>query len=151
QLEIDVYATKAPSGHQVIVEAPGKGRPLRRQVDTGREHIGSYILGGAGSGVEALIRDAQQLAHVGGPGVADAGTLAHPKPDLVLPTASRFEGNWAAPSVTGYDSSQRPRTAPVYAGYDLYGTLPSELLLGKGDNFRLITPHQTPAFDSTLP
>ncbi|HEU4706051.1 MAG TPA: neuraminidase-like domain-containing protein [Solirubrobacterales bacterium] len=155
QLEVDVFAEKVAQASQRSSKFRAKiETPLHKgafDVDNERLHIGSYVLGGAGTGIEALVRFPEQLADAGGPSVADVGTLAHPKPDLVLPTATRFDGNWAAPAKTHYDSAQRTRTAGVYAGYDLYGALPSELLLEKGDNFRLVTPHQTPAFDSSLP
>ena len=37
------------------------------------------------------------------------------------------------------------------ASYSLYGALTSERLLEQADYYRLVVPHQSPSFDSTLP
>lgn len=121
-----------------------------------RQHVAAFILGGPGSGVEAYIieRFWSGLIDIGAQ-TAGIGLLAGSliKPDLKPPTDSVFDGEWLAPDQNSehFLSSSRLRVGPMYTTYDLYGALPSEQVLGQADYYRLVTPHQTPTFDSTLP
>lgn len=119
-----------------------------------RDHVGTYLLGGAGSGVQAFLESSyfSGLDSVGGAGVTEIGELAAPvKPALTAPTSSIFDGDWLAPSSTTWVSNARPRVAQMFTSYKLYDTLPSEEVLDRADYYRLVVPHQNPAFDSTLP
>jgi hypothetical protein len=121
-----------------------------------RTHVGAFVLGGAGTGVEAFVLGEYfgQLQHAGGGaqvgsvGILDSSIV---KPEIGTPTWTTFDGDWLTNLDSGFVSSSRPRVGPLYTSYDLYGALPSELVLKQADYYRMITPHQTPRFDSTLP
>lgn len=120
-----------------------------------RLHSGAFRLGGAGTGVEAFVADPSSLAAIGGSGVAEVGQLPSPySSDALAPSNSDFDGDWFAPAFlqpSQTSSAARPRISPVTASYSLYGTLTTETLLNTADYFRLIVPHQTPSFDSSMP
>jgi hypothetical protein len=129
---------------------------LYLNVSTRRSHVAAFVLGGPGSGVEAYISKQfwSSLSNVGaqtaGIGLLGGGLV---KPDLKQPTDSVFDGDWIAPdqSQESFHSLSRLRVGPMYTTYDLYGALPSEMVFNQADYYRLVTPHQTPTFDSTLP
>ncbi|HET8846688.1 MAG TPA: neuraminidase-like domain-containing protein, partial [Ktedonobacteraceae bacterium] len=151
-LEIDIFLNtltfSAPRGFPT----GGPRRILTRTRE--HKHVAAFLLGGTGSGVEAFMADTSGLGNVG-PQTADIGQLDESllKPSLALPTNSLFDGDWIAPdlSTQKYLSPSRWRTGTMYTTYDLYGSLNSELVLARADNYRLIVPHQTPTFDSSLP
>lgn len=117
-----------------------------------RFNAGRWVLGGAGSGVEAFGRYPDHLANAGGAEVAAViPRLDNPKPDLPWPTATRVVGNWLAPGTTSYAASNRPAVAPAYFSYLSGNMMPSELVLETADAYRLVVPHQTLLFDSSLP
>jgi hypothetical protein len=120
----------------------------------GRKHAAQFQLGGAGTGVEALIRQTNGLSAVGTT-AASIGPLAGAliKPDLTPPSNSLFDGDWLAPDPAGenYLSSSRGRVGPLTTTFARYNTLPSEVVLQQADYFRLVVPHQLPSFDSSLP
>jgi peptidoglycan hydrolase-like protein with peptidoglycan-binding domain len=119
-----------------------------------RSHCGCFLLGGAGSGVEAFVADIDTLANIGA-SAADIGPLNATllKPQLVAPTFEWFDGDWIRPDPywQTFYSNSRLRISPLYTVYDLYGAGVNELVLNRADNFRLILPHQLPRFDSSLP
>ena len=90
-----------------------------------------------------------------GPQTAGIGKLDQSlvKQPMTLPTDSDSDGEWIVPisSSQHFLSSTRLRVGPLYTTYDLYGAQKSELVLNQADYHRLIVPHQTPNFDSTLP
>ncbi len=90
-----------------------------------------------------------------GPQAAGIGPLPEAliKPTLTPPTNSYFDGEWIAPTSASqiFLSSSRLRVGQMNTTYDLYGTLTSETVLNQADYYRLVVPHQTPTFDSTLP
>ncbi|MGD0044187.1 MAG: neuraminidase-like domain-containing protein, partial [Isosphaeraceae bacterium] len=118
-------------------------------------HVGAYQLGGAGSGVEAFLSQEffSGLTDVGGASVTAVGLLDPSvlKPDIGSPTSTLFDGDWLKPASPGFVSASRPRVAPMWVTYQEYQSLNPEQVLGQADYFRLVTPHQTPTFDSTLP
>ncbi len=120
------------------------------------DHVAAFVLGGPGSGVEAYISEPffDNLSDVGAQ-TAGIGLLNNSlmKPSLWAPTDSIFDGEWIAPNQNSehFLSSARLRVGPMYTTYDLYGALPSEVVFNQADYYRLVTPHQTPTFDSTLP
>ena len=122
----------------------------------GVKHVAAFLLGGAGSGVEAYIAEPfyDNLSDVG-PQAAGIGLLSKNmlRPPLVAPSDSFFDGEWIAPTPSSetFLSSSRFRAGPFYTTYDLYGTLNSELVFNQADYYRLVVPHQAPHFDSTLP
>jgi peptidoglycan hydrolase-like protein with peptidoglycan-binding domain len=120
-----------------------------------RVHVGAYLLGGVATGVEAFLSSDyfSGLGQVGGANVAEVGQLDRTvlKPKIVTPSGTNFDGDWLAPSRTWFASAARPRLAAMYASFTFYSSLASEWVLGSADYFRLIVPHQTPAFDSSLP
>jgi Tc toxin complex TcA C-terminal TcB-binding domain/Neuraminidase-like domain/FHA domain/Putative peptidoglycan binding domain len=120
-----------------------------------RSHVGQFLLGGAGTGAELFVvsqYQSQLQSAGGGTPISQVGTL---DPMLKLPigtpTNSIFDGSWLAGSAMTYQTADRPRTGPMTTSYAFYGTLRSETVLNQADYYRLITPHQTPTFDSTLP
>jgi hypothetical protein len=116
-----------------------------------RRHMGSFQLGGFGGGVEALMTNPHQLWAVGDQPGSDVGELPSAKPWLSGPSWTPFNGSWLAPSFARFVSTTRPRVSELFATYDLYNALTSERLLDSADKFRLVVPHQTPRFDSSLP
>lgn len=121
-----------------------------------RTHVGAFLLGGAGTGVEAFVISdyLAAMANAGaGTPVDQVGELNGSilKAPIGTPTNTGFDGDWLANLNMSFQSASRPRVGPMNASYGLYGSLPSELVLQQADYYRLITPHQTPAFDSTLP
>jgi Tc toxin complex TcA C-terminal TcB-binding domain/Neuraminidase-like domain/Putative peptidoglycan binding domain len=128
-LELDVF----------LADKAGQSEP--------RMHFGGYQLRGAGTGVEAYLAYPflNGLPQVGGEAARDVGALAPPmsKPPLTAPGV--FDGDWFAPVGTAFLSATRPRVASVAVSY---ASLP---LLEQADSFRLVVPHQTPSFDSSLP
>ena len=117
-----------------------------------RPHVAAFLLGGAGNGVEAFIINVDGLSDVG-PQTASIGLLNGTKQPLTLPPNSIFDGEWIAPNPPGqhFLSTSRLRVGTMHTTYDQYGMLNSELVLNQADYYRLIVPHQTPTFDSTLP
>ena len=119
------------------------------------QHVGAYLLGGSGSGVEAFLSPFYfgGLGDVGGASVAAVGLLNGSvlKPDIVSPTSTTFDGDWLMPITTNFFSATRPRVAPMWVTYQEYQSINPEQVLAQADYFRLVTPHQTPIFDSTLP
>ncbi len=121
-----------------------------------RTHVGAFVLGGAGSGVEAFVLEEyiSKLENVGGgTQVGQVGELNSSivKPSIATPAETGFDGDWLANLNMKFQSATRPRVGPMNTLYQLYHTLPSEMVLKQADYYRLITPHQLPTFDSTLP
>ena len=117
-----------------------------------RSHTGSFILGGAGTGVEAFLKDVSGLGNVGSQ-ASDIGLLGFPHPPVTTPTYDVFDGDWIAPSPS-YEKPQsppRPRVSSLWTTYDFYGALLSEVVLQTSDHYRLVVPHQLQRFDSSLP
>ena len=74
------------------------------------------------------------------------------KPPIATPANTNFDGDWLFNANPTYLSATRPRVGPMNVTYQLYSPpLISEPLLNQADYYRVITPHQTPTFDSTLP
>jgi hypothetical protein len=124
-----------------------------------RDNVGRFVLGGCGGGVELFV-DRQYQTFLqnagGGTPVNQVGTLLDndTMPSLDTPANSMFDGSWLQGAEASYTTppiTARPRTGPMTTSYGLYGTLQSEETLITADYYRLITPHQTPTFDSTLP
>jgi hypothetical protein len=165
-LEIDVFLDEV---HEEIEEVqfyepePEGGGSSREETrayteinNTPRTHVGAFLLGGAGNGVEAFVvkEYLEKLENVGGgTPVNQVGELHGSilKPPIAAPAESSFEGDWLAGENMKFQSATRPRVGPMNTSYELYHTLPSELVLRQADYYRLITPHQLPTFDSTLP
>ena len=144
-LQIDVFLVEIeknqPSSSGVLGQTP-------------RAHVGAFLLGGAGSGAEGFLVTTyrSQLVNVGGgTPVSQIGSLSVLKPAIATPTISSLDGDWLLGSEIAFVSTARPRVGPMHTSYQLYDTLQSETVLGSADYYRLVTPHQTPTFDSTLP
>jgi hypothetical protein len=119
---------------------------------TNRSHFADFVLGGAGDAVEVYGRFTSGLAAIG-PHTAGIGQLppALQKGGLSKPTNSTYTGMALAPGITEQLSPARPRVAACHTSYDHYGSLVSEVVLNRADRYRLVIPHQTLWFDSTLP
>lgn len=117
-----------------------------------RNHTGSFMLGGAGTGVEAFLKDLSTIGNAG-PQTSDIGPLGFQHPPLTAPTHDVFDGDWIAPSPSyeGWQSPSRPRVSSLWTTYDFYGALLSEVVLQTSDHYRLVVPHQLQRFDSSLP
>jgi hypothetical protein len=118
--------------------------------------VGRFLLGGAGSGMELLLEGEflPLLENVGGGAPVDkVGELNWTvmKPDIATPTKTSCDGDWLGNLAMEFMSATRPRVGEMNTSYQLYSTLASELVLKSADYYRLITPHQLPTFDSTLP
>jgi hypothetical protein len=144
-LEIDVFLDEVKTFEDayVVFNSP-------------RTHVGAFVLGGAGSGVEAFVTHEYhvQLENVGGGTPVDQvgelnGSIL--KPAIATPAETSFYGDWLANLNMKFQSATRPRVGPMNTSYQLYHTLPSEMVLKQADYYQLITPHQLPTFDSTLP
>src|SRR5207253_2616830 len=117
-----------------------------------RSHTGSFILGGAGTGVEAFLKDVSGLGNVGSQ-ASDIGPLGFQHPPLTAPAYDVFDGDWIAPSPSyeRWQSPSRPRVSSLWTTYDFYGALLPEVVLQTSDHYRLVVPHQLQRFDSSLP
>ncbi len=148
-LEIDVYLDEV--GYAYELSEGGE----EDYVDaTKRAHVGEFLLGGAGAGVEAFVSDQyiNSVANAGaGAQVGEIGLLSNAKQAITVPTESEFNGDWLANSNPLPLSAARPRVGKMFTTYELYGSLKPEEVLEQADYYRLITPHQLPTFDSTLP
>ena len=81
-----------------------------------RTHVGRFLLGGAGSGVELFVGSnyVSQLANVGAGTRVDAvGVLSGGMimPAIATPTATGFDGGWLSGSTMNFDNAARPRSA----------------------------------------
>ncbi|HSZ69478.1 MAG TPA: neuraminidase-like domain-containing protein [Solirubrobacteraceae bacterium] len=158
-LEIDVFLDEvAPAATVRVEKVKNKTKQIKGQhVHTSpRTHVGAFLLGGAGSGVEAFVAKEylSLLENVGGgTPVEEVGELNHEvlKPAIDTPAGTTFDGDWLRNPKMHFLSGTRPRIGPMNASYVLYDKLPSELVLERADYYRLITPHQSPTFDSRLP
>ncbi len=163
-LEIDVFLDEVVEYSEPVVESGGGGefpeevvseRVFEYVANSPRTHVGRFLLGGAGSGVEAFVAAeyVPLLEKVGaGTPVGQVGELVEPvKTSIATPTNTKFDGDWLMNPNMGFLSAARPRVGEMNASYQLYRTLTSEVVLKQADYYRLITPHQLPAFDSTLP
>ena len=143
---LDVYAYR---NHFLTGYAVQDGSPTR-------SHVGRFQLGGAGSGVElfAVSFYASTLANAGaGTPVAQVGTLDQSvlNNPITPPSGAVFDGTWIEAATTSFLTAARPRVATMDASYVYNGTLISNPVLDRADYYRLIVPHQTPTFDSSLP
>jgi hypothetical protein len=121
-----------------------------------RNRVGQFLLGGAGAGVELFVVSEyeSQLQNVGAGAPVDQIGVLDPsiiQPAITTPTTSDFDGSWLTGSNMSFQSATRPRVGPMSTSYDLYGMLTPETVLSQADYHRLVVPHQTPTFDSTLP
>jgi hypothetical protein len=117
-----------------------------------RYHIAEFVLGGVGNAVEALATNLSGFFDVGTE-ARFIGTLpsALNKGQLLRPTGTSFDGMVLLPRTTTQFSPDRPRVSAMTTAYDLYGALESEVVLDRADLHRLLVPHQTVRFDSSLP
>jgi peptidoglycan hydrolase-like protein with peptidoglycan-binding domain len=141
---------------EVLLKSSLGGPELRIGVysrySTNRTHFADFVLGGAGNAVEVYGRFTTDLEAIG-PHTAGIGQLppALQLGGLSKPTNSTYRGMALAPGLTEMLTPARPRVAPCHVSYDHYGTLVSEVVLNRADRYRLVIPHQTLWFDSTLP
>jgi hypothetical protein len=114
-----------------------------------RAHSGTYRPRGAGSGVDVFLHGVfwPSLTRIGGEAVRDVGLLAASmmKPQLSAPPGTVFDGDWFAGGSDAFLSATRPRIGPLEVSYI------SMPLVEQADSFRLVVPHQTSSFDSSLP
>jgi hypothetical protein len=164
-LEIDVFLDEV-STYTEVFEEPEFGEfggggsveeyELEYIENSPRTHVGAFLLGGAGSGVEAFVAAEyfSLLENVGGGTPVDqVGELNKSmlKPAIATPTNTSFDGDWFADAGVSFLSATRPRVGKMTTTYELYGSLRSETVLEQADYYRLIVPHQLPTFDSSLP
>ena len=155
RLEIEVFLAKVKgTAENEREEREEEETDLKYVYNRVREQVGTFMLGGAGTGVEAFIvpRYSEGLASAGGgTQVAEVGTLLETKPEITTPTSTRFEGDWLGNPEMGFLSSTRPRVGKMFTTYDYRSKMTSEEVLEQADYYRLVTPHQLPTFDSSLP
>jgi hypothetical protein len=120
-------------------------------------HIGEFRLGGVGNAVEAFLISspwARSLWDIG-PQTRDIGTLSPALQQGILqpPSQSWFNSNWIIPIPYTRTALNplRSRVGPLNTTYDYYNTLQNEVVLRQADSYRLLPPHQTYRFDSSLP
>ena len=142
---------------QISLKSSLEGPELRLGVYTNysftsRSHFADFVLGGAGNAVEVYGRFTSGLAGIG-PHTAGIGQLPAELNlgGLPKPTNSAYRGMALTPWLTEPLSPARPRVAPCHTSYDHYGALVSEVVLNRADQYRLVIPHQSLWFDSTLP
>ena len=122
----------------------------------GRIHMAQYRLGGVGNSVEAFVMVAYftSLGDVG-PATANIGQLpiASFLGEIPPPSQSIFDANTIGPNPTALSqyTPSRSRVGPLNTTYQNYKTLSSEVVLQRADWYRLLVPHQTLNFDSSIP
>lgn len=154
-LEIEVFLDEIIGAARTPRERKEEGEnPQQYVLRTPRTHVGTFLLGGAGSGVEAFVIEQYfaGLVNAGGGTPTDqVGVLKETKPPIFTPTNTSFDGDWLANQGMSFHSTTRPRVGRMTTTYGVYNELRSESVLEMADYYRLIVPHQLPTFDSSLP
>ncbi len=154
-LEIEVYLDQVMGEARSWREAEEETEESLKYVYTQpRTQVGVFMLGGAGSGVQAFVLEEYFSGLIdagGGAQVNEVGLLIEPESPISTPPSTSFEGDWLANLEMGFLSPTRPRVGRMTTNYELYSALNSETVLEEADYYRLIVPHQLPRFDSSLP
>ena len=121
-----------------------------------RLHMAEYRLGGVGNSVEAYVLSSffSSMSDVG-PGTVNIGQLpgASYLGEIPPPSQSIFDANTIGPDPSALSELNeiRPRVGPLNTTYNYYKSLNSEVVLQRADWYRLLVPHQTLSFDSSIP